>query len=131
MMKKPLVVVIDPDSDLLTSLYQTLEEEGYAVATCPNGLDGLKYVCRNRPDGVVCGLDLPDVDALDLLRRVRQVLPEAAILALAALRQGYLYADVVRLGNAGMLSRLYAERELRETVSRMIRRGKSYARVAP
>ena len=51
--RKPLVLVVDPDSEELGDLYELLDRQGYLVATRRDAVEALKYVSRTRPDLVL------------------------------------------------------------------------------
>lgn len=64
------VLVIDDEPQIRRALRRTLEAHGYevrAVATGGDGLDTLRW----HPDVVLLDLMLPDVDGLDVARRLR------------------------------------------------------------
>ncbi|MBI4789422.1 MAG: response regulator [Chloroflexi bacterium] len=66
------ILVVDDDLVTLTWLKQVLEREGYAVSTANRGALALEQIAKDRPDLVVLDLVLPDMDGMDVLRRLRQ-----------------------------------------------------------
>jgi DNA-binding response OmpR family regulator len=53
-------------------LADALEEAGYAVVSCSNGASGLRLSAAHRPQAVLLGLDLPELDALSVIRGLRR-----------------------------------------------------------
>jgi len=66
------VLVIDDDPSLLRALRVGLEAEGHEVTTAVNGERGISQTALVSPDIVVLDLGLPDMDGLDVSRRIRQ-----------------------------------------------------------
>jgi len=67
------VLVVEDDPAIRSGLVRSLSERGHAVATAPNGLDGLRQVVDDRPDVVLLDLGLPDVDGHSVLSMIRAV----------------------------------------------------------
>jgi two-component system KDP operon response regulator KdpE len=68
----PLIVVIDDEPQIQRLLKLTLEAAGYRTRVADAGQAGLVEVAASRPDAVVLDLGLPDVDGLEVLRRLRE-----------------------------------------------------------
>jgi two-component system KDP operon response regulator KdpE len=68
----PLALIIDDELQIRRFLRISLESNGYRVHEAPNGQEGLAQASVLRPDVVVLDLGLPDVDGLDVLKRLRE-----------------------------------------------------------
>src|SRR5680860_527989 len=66
------VLVIEDEPGARDALGNLLAEEGYDVRTAASGSDGLDFLVDFDPDTVVCDFYLPDIDGLEVLRRVRE-----------------------------------------------------------
>ena len=67
----PQVLIIDDDPELLNVCRVGLEALGHAVLTAETGADGLAETAISRPDVIVLDLGLPDLDGVDVCRRIR------------------------------------------------------------
>lgn len=66
------VLIVEDEPRLLRNLTVVLREEGYAVDTAENGIDGL-YKAENYPyDAIVLDVMLPQLDGWELLARLRK-----------------------------------------------------------
>jgi two-component system KDP operon response regulator KdpE len=65
------VLIIDDDRDLLSVCRVGLEALGHEVLTVGNGKDGLAEAAISAPDVIVLDLGLPDLDGLEVCRRIR------------------------------------------------------------
>lgn len=67
-----VLLVIDDEPQVRRLLRVTLESGGYRVREADNGAVGLNEIALQPPDGVLLDLGLPDVDGMDVLRRLRE-----------------------------------------------------------
>ncbi len=82
-MKRIAVVEDDPDSQLLIRLILSAD---YEVVTYSTGTEAIEGFRRDKPDLALLDLLLPDMDGVELVRRIRAegTLPDVPILALSA-----------------------------------------------
>jgi two-component system, OmpR family, KDP operon response regulator KdpE len=66
----PKILVVDDEPPIRKLLRMGLTSQGYEVIDAPNGKVALNLLA-SRPDLVILDLGLPDIDGLDLLRRIR------------------------------------------------------------
>ena len=65
-------LVIDDEPQIRRLLRITLEGNGYRVIDATNGKDGILEAAQGRPDIVLLDLGLPDMDGVDVLKRLRE-----------------------------------------------------------
>lgn len=66
------ILVVDDDATLLRTLRINLRARDYQVLVAADGRSALEAVAEDQPDLVVLDLGLPDLDGVEVLRRVRQ-----------------------------------------------------------
>jgi two-component system KDP operon response regulator KdpE len=66
------VLVIDDETPIRRFLRISLEANGYRIHEAANGNDGILKAAQNRPDLIILDMGLPDMDGLDVLRRLRE-----------------------------------------------------------
>ncbi len=66
-----LLLVVEDDPAVRSSLERSLTFEGYDVVTACDGAAGLAAVTAHRPDAVLLDLGLPVIDGLEVCRRLR------------------------------------------------------------
>jgi len=66
------VLVIDDDRSLLRALRLGLQSEGHEVSTAVDAQSGLSQTAILQPDVVVLDIGLPDMDGLEVCRRIRE-----------------------------------------------------------
>jgi two-component system cell cycle sensor histidine kinase/response regulator CckA len=68
----PCRVLVVDDEPLVRSLLRLLlKQQGFSVEEATNGREGLDVVARVRPDVVLLDMMLPDLDGVDIVRRLR------------------------------------------------------------
>lgn len=66
------VLIVDDEVQIRRFLRISLEAGGYQVHEAANGTDGLTRAAQLRPDLLILDWELPDMQGLDLLRRLRE-----------------------------------------------------------
>jgi signal transduction histidine kinase len=69
------VVVIEDNKDAADLLVMWLENKGHLVHLARSGPDGLALVGEARPDVVLCDIGMPDMDGMEVCRRIRSDYP--------------------------------------------------------
>ncbi|HEX4063846.1 MAG TPA: response regulator transcription factor [Streptosporangiaceae bacterium] len=78
------VLVVDDEPSLAELLSSVLRYEGWEVQTAADGLGAVRVAREFRPHAVVLDVMLPDLDGLEVLRRLRQDQPRVCVLFLTA-----------------------------------------------
>ncbi|MFA6172907.1 MAG: response regulator [Kiritimatiellales bacterium] len=71
-MSLKIVLIIDDEVQIRRLLKVTLEAEQYRVYEAETGQTGLIELAHRKPDVVLLDLGLPDMDGIDVLRRLRE-----------------------------------------------------------
>lgn len=78
------VLVVDDEATLSDLLSMALRYEGWEVRSAGDGLSAVRTARDFKPDAVVLDIMLPDLDGLEVLRRLRADNPEVPVLFLTA-----------------------------------------------
>jgi DNA-binding NtrC family response regulator len=96
-MKNIRLLVIDDDANTLEMMQIRLQAE-YEVATAGSGAEGLRLSAERRFDVVLTDLQLPDMDGIELVKRVKEGAPDTEIIMIT----GYgSYSTAVEATKAG------------------------------
>ena len=66
------ILVIDDEEQMLDALKLNLEQSGYQVSTAKTGAEGLALFNGKDYDLVLSDLQLPDMEGLDVLRKIKE-----------------------------------------------------------
>ena len=71
-MTRERILVVEDETDLREVLSYNLSREGFKVSSAGDGGEGVRTALEEKPDLILLDLMLPDVDGLEVCRRVRQ-----------------------------------------------------------
>lgn len=91
---KANVLVVDDDPMLLGLLVDTLETIGYHVTGAQGGVQALDHLSHTRFDLMITDIKMPDIDGLQLLKKVRRHYPGMPVLFITG------YASPEMIGEA-------------------------------
>lgn len=70
-MNKPLILVIEDDTAVRNLITTTLETQDYRFHTAPTGAQALIEAVSQKPDIMLLDLGLPDMDGVEIIKKVR------------------------------------------------------------
>ena len=123
------ILVIDDQKDLSDLVRRSLEKEGFEVIVASDGTTGLRFAREHRPDLVVLDLTMPDIDGLEVCKRLRHE-PRHAQLPILVLSARASAADRVQgldLGADDYLIKPFVPAELVARVKAVLRRSQAQA----
>jgi DNA-binding response OmpR family regulator len=121
-------VVIEDDPDVRALLTQILQQAGFEVTESASGAAGVRAVRELDVDLVTLDLNLPDLDGIEVCRRIRDI-SEAYIVMLTGRPDEIDRLVGLETGADDYLTKPFSPRELRARVAAMMRRPRT--RLAP
>ncbi|MEG2394117.1 MAG: response regulator transcription factor [Ruthenibacterium sp.] len=70
-MNKPKILVVEDDKAIRNLIATTLETQGYQYDTAQNGSTAILEAVSRPPDVMILDLGLPDMDGVDIIKKVR------------------------------------------------------------
>lgn len=71
-MNKPLILVVEDDKAIRKLIATTLETQGYQYHTASTGEGSILEAVSQQPDIMILDLGLPDMDGVDIIKKVRE-----------------------------------------------------------
>ena len=68
---KPTVLVVEDDEPIRNLIVTTLEMEKYKFDTAEDGKQAIMLAAANNPDIILMDLGLPDMDGIDVIKKIR------------------------------------------------------------
>ncbi len=94
------ILVVDDNELNLKLAQKILAISGYEVIGAARGEQAIEMACARRPDLILLDIRLPDIDGLEVLRRLRS-LPETKAIPIVAMTAQALPEEVDRFVAAG------------------------------
>ncbi len=108
------IVIVEDNNDSAEMMHDWLSHLGHEVRVARTGPDGIAAIFETRPDVVLCDIGLPEVDGVEVCRRVMAGMPAPPVMV--ALTGWGMDADRKRTQEAGFrfhLVKPIAPKELR------------------
>jgi CheY-like chemotaxis protein len=122
MSSRRLVLVADDEQDILALVTTILERAGYEVVAVRDGAEALAAVRDRSPDLAVLDISMPELDGLEVLRRLRAD-AETSELPVVLLSAQAQEADVARgfaTGASAYVKKPFSPRDLTERVDELL-----------
>ena len=113
---KPRVLVVDDHPMVREGIKSMLTGEVAALAEAGSGEDALTQLVALKPDLVLLDVQLPDVDGLTVLRRIKALSPTTSVLIVTMHDNPSYVRQAVKLGAAGYVLKGITRRELLATL---------------
>lgn len=78
------ILVIEDNPDLVANLYDFLEPRGYVLDAAYDARSGLRFALENNYDAIILDLMLPDMDGLEVCRRLSDAGRDIPVIMLTA-----------------------------------------------
>lgn len=115
------VLLVDDEPQLVHALRRALEQADHEVVAAADGQTGIEYAATSQPDLVVLDLKLPDIDGVEVVRRLRPWF-EPPILILSAVTDEARKVQALDAGADDFLNKPFGVRELTARMRALLRR---------
>jgi len=92
------ILVVDDDNDMCLLLTRFLTRNGYTVASANSGLTAIEWMKKNKPDLVLCDFRLDDTTGVELLGKIKEMHPQAAVIIITGYSDVKDAVEVMKLG---------------------------------
>jgi two-component system OmpR family response regulator len=116
------ILVVDDEPSIVDAVGTALRYEGFDVEEAKNGRDALAAATRSEPDLIVLDWMLPDLEGLEVGRRLRERGFKSAILFLTAKDAVENKVEALRVGGDDYVTKPFSLAELVARVHAVLRR---------
>jgi nitrogen regulation protein NR(I) len=99
------ILVIDDEHSVRWAFEKALQKAGYQVMLAENGIKGLSLYESFRPDIILVDIRMPEMDGLQVLKRIREIDPEAQVIVMTAYTDMETTITAMKLGAYDFLSK--------------------------
>ena len=121
------LLMIEDDTRLATMVGEYLRQSGYGFTHAADAASGLDALQTSPPDLVILDLMLPDMDGLEVCRRIKASNPAIAVLMLTAKGDPMDRIVGLEIGADDYLPKPFEPRELLARIRAVLRRGSEAA----
>lgn len=117
---EPLILVVDDEKSIRSFLKVSLETQGYKCVVSETGTMAITLAVANNPDIMVLDLGLPDIDGIEVIRKVRLV-SELPIIIISARGHEREKIEALDAGADDYLTKPFSVPELLARIRVMLR----------
>jgi two-component system response regulator HydG len=117
---KERILVVDDAPDTLELLQRNLISQGYQVFTATNVLEAIKFLKGTPVDLVITDLKMPGISGLDLVRHVRENMPDTEVMMITGYPTIEGAVKAVKTGAEEYLTKPFTDAELFSAVRRTL-----------
>ena len=116
------ILVVDDEQSIVDAVATALRYEGYQVAEASNGRDALTAIAKYEPDLVVLDWMLPDIEGIEVGRRLRAQGFKTAVLFLTAKDETENKVEALRAGGDDYVTKPFSLAEIVARIQAILRR---------
>ena len=113
---RPRVVLADDHPSVLDAFGRLLQSSCEVVGTVRNGHQAVDAVVTLQPDVIVVDLMMPDLDGLEVCRRVKQAMPGTAVIIVTAFDDTVVHTAALQAGASAFVPKHSAAVTLVNTI---------------
>jgi two-component system response regulator PilR (NtrC family) len=116
------ILIIDDEPSMLEFLEIMLRKEGYAVSAAKSGAEAVARLGQEPFDLVVSDIQMPGVSGLEVLRRAKEVAPEAAVIMITAFASAETAVEAMKEGAYDYITKPFKVDEIKLVIKNAIER---------
>ncbi|MEK6778002.1 MAG: sigma-54 dependent transcriptional regulator [bacterium] len=116
------ILIIDDEVEIGNYLKTLITQFGYRAEIATSGRDGLQAIQRVKPQLVILDVVMPDMDGLEVLKRIQEEKMDTSVIMLSGHRQTSTVVGAMKLGATDFLNKPFDPDELQFTISKVLER---------
>ncbi len=93
-----VILVVDDEESIRSLVAKLLSKLGHSCVTAMDGVDALDRMKKNRIDGVITDIKMPNLDGVALTREILKRFPELPIMVMTAFDEEYSAGSAISAG---------------------------------
>ncbi|MGQ9888692.1 MAG: response regulator transcription factor [Aggregatilineales bacterium] len=122
------VLVVDDEGAIRYSVSKTLQRVGYNVSEAASGEEALEIMKKQYFDVVLTDIRMPGLTGVELLRRIKEVAPDAIVILMTGYASLGTAVEALRLGAHDYLIKPSSSQDIRQSVARGVERSRNLKR---
>ena len=110
------ILVIDDEAAIVNGLIKMLTSWGYQAKASLSGLNGIGYLQSEKFDLVITDMRMPDINGIDLIKRIKLISPGIKIIILSGSLAELNTSEIEALKIFKLLEKPISQRELKAVV---------------
>src|SRR4051795_12494631 len=116
------ILIVDDEQSYRQLLSLVFEGDGHTVRTAMNGRQALELLQAEPADVIISDVKMPDMDGIEMLRAVRETLPDIGVVLMTAFASVETAREAFKLGADDFITKPFDVEELKLIVKKIIER---------
>ncbi len=114
------LLIIEDDKIMRVTLTDYLKSKGHGVVACPLGAEGITVFHKEEFSMVISDVMLPDMNGLDILKKIKEKAPNAVVLIITAYGTIIDAVEALKLGAFDYITKPFALEEFNLIINRAL-----------
>jgi two-component system response regulator PilR (NtrC family) len=114
------LLIVDDEQSYRQLLSLVFEGEGHSVRTATNGFEALEKLQIEPADVIISDVKMPDMDGIEMLRAVREILPDVGVVMMTAFASVETAREAFKLGADDFIQKPFDVEELKLIVKKTL-----------
>lgn len=114
------ILIVDDEQSYRQLLSLVFEGDGHSIRTAMNGREALELLHAEPAEIIISDVKMPDMDGIDLLRAVRETLPDVGVILMTAFASVETAREAFKLGADDFIQKPFDVEELKLIVRKTI-----------
>ncbi len=123
-MPKDRILIVDDEKNIVSSLTEILNDEGYDITTAEDGLSALERIQSEPPDLVLLDIWIPGMDGIEVLQAIKTYHPEVEVLVMSGHGTIDTAVKATKLGAYDFIEKPFSLNELVQSVTKAFQQKK-------
>jgi len=116
-----MILIIDDEQNILVTLSRALQLEGYHTEVAGGGKVGLAKLADQPADLVLLDVKMPDMDGLEVLKKIRESIPDLPVVMMSGHATVEIAVKAVRMGAVDFLEKPLSSEKVLLTVANTLK----------
>lgn len=116
------VLVIDDEKSVTEMLEIALKREKYEIVSTNNGVEALKRLKENIFDVIICDIQMPDLNGVQILKESKKLSPETVFILITAYASAETAIEALQYGAYDYITKPFNIEELKHILRRALER---------
>ena len=114
------ILIVDDEQSYRQLLSLVFEEQGNSIRTAMNGRQALELLQAEPADVIISDVKMPDMDGIEMLRAVRETLPDVGVILMTAFASVETAREAFKLGADDFIQKPFDVEELKLIVRKTL-----------
>ncbi len=119
-MNRGRVLIVDDEAIVRVSCQRILVPEGYEVRSAGSATEGFAILADGPIDVVLTDLKMPDIDGIELLRRVKEEWPDTEVIVITGYQTINTAVQAIKLGAFDYIEKPFVPDDIVEAIEKAI-----------